>query len=112
MKVTVPIEVEVNLTGEQRIACLKEWVYKWLKEIEPQGSDYYNSKVIVKEDKLYWQYQRSYPTLHGNVLGDFQYKYIPIKDNELLLKFYKSAVETINTYYNIKEIKNQGAQNE
>ena len=52
MKITVPIEVEVNLTPEQRILYLKEWVYKWLKEIEHEGSDYNNSTVIVKDDKI------------------------------------------------------------
>ena len=103
MKITVPIEVEVNLTPEQRILYLKEWVYKWLKEIEHEGSDYNNSTVVIKDDKLFWRYQRSYPTPTGNALCEFQYKYIPIEDNELLLKFFKSAIETVNTYYKINE---------
>lgn len=103
MKITVPIEVEVDLTGEQRIAYLKEWIYKWLKEVEPTGSDYYNSKVVVKDNKLYWQYQKSYPIPNGTALGEFQYKYIPVEDNEVLLKFYINAIETINTYYKLVE---------
>lgn len=103
MKITIPIETEVNLTALQRILFLKEWVYKWLKEIESEGSNYPNSKVVIKEDKLFWQYQRSYPTPHGNALGEFQYKYIPIEDNKLLLEFYKSAVSTINIYEKISQ---------
>ena len=43
MKITIPIETEVNLTAPQRILFLKEWVYKWLKEIESEGSNYPNS---------------------------------------------------------------------
>ena len=53
MKLKVPIEVNVNLTPNEIMIYLRQWIYPILKEHQSKGSDWCTSRAIVKDGELY-----------------------------------------------------------
>ena len=100
MKIKVPIEVDVNLTPYEIICYLKQWIYPILKEHKKKNSDWHTSKAIVKDDKLYWQYQKTMG--HDEVLWltEIQYEPIEILD-EKVFNLCKAGVELLEAYSEI-----------
>ena len=103
MKLSVPIEVDVNLTPKEIMIYLKQWIYPILKKYQSKGSDWCTSKAIVKNDKLYWQYQK---TIGGNphygdeFLTEIKYEPIEIQD-EKVFNLCKASVELLEAYSEI-----------
>ena len=107
MKLTIPIELDVNLTPEEIIRYVKQWIYPILKQYQLKGSDYCNSTAIVRDNKLYWRYQETYgstpipiDSFCGTFESELQYKEIIIND-PVLFDMCKGAVELINNFNNM-----------
>ena len=101
MKLNVPIEVDVNLTPYEIICYLKQWIYPILKEHKKKNSDWYNSRAIVKGDKLYWQYQETIEQDEDNTfLTEIKYEPIEIQD-EKVFNLCKAGVELLDAYSEI-----------
>lgn len=107
MKVTVPIPLDVNLTPDEIICYLKQWIYHQLKIYQYKSSNYWNSTAVVRNNKLYWQYQK---TIGGNshvgdgFLTEQLYEEIPIED-EVMFNICKNAVLLLNSYQELKNRK-------
>ena len=95
MKITVPIELDVDLSLNEIVRYVKNWVYPLLKEYQLHGSDYDGSKAIIKDGKLYWKY-------YNRIICDTTYEEIKIED-EIIFNMCKGAVEFINSYYDMVE---------
>ena len=93
MKITVPIELDVDLTLNEIVRYVKNWVYPLLKEYQLHGADYFSSKAVVKNGKLYWEF-------HRDVMCEKQWNEIKIED-EIIFNMCKGAVEFINSYYDM-----------
>ena len=101
MKVTVPIEVDVNLTPYEIIGYLKQWIYPILKEHKKKNSDWCNSRAIVINGKLYWQYQETIEQDEDNTfLTEVKYEPINISD-EKVFNLCKAGVELLEAYSEI-----------
>ena len=97
MKVTVPIEVDVNLTPEEIIICVRNWVYQILKQYEHKGSDCFSSKAIIKNEELYWEYiEQEVLPLESNI-KEFSYQKIVIPD-EKVFNLCKAGIALITAY--------------
>ena len=106
MKIKVPIEIDVNLTSNEIMIYLKQWIYPLLKKYQNKGSDWCTSKAIVKNDKLYWQYQK---TIGGNphygedgFLTELLFEEIIIED-EIMFNVCKNAVLLLTAYQALKD---------
>lgn len=101
MKIEVPVEVDVNLTPYQIICYLREWIIPILRDHKKKNSDWCNSRAIVKDGILYWQYR---PTMGGNGYDKYdceiQYEPINIQD-EKVFNLCKAAVELLDAYADI-----------
>lgn len=103
MKLNVPIEVDVNLTPYEIITYLKNWLYPILKEHKKKNSDWCSSRAIVKDDKLYWQYQKTIggnPHYEDGFLTEIKYEPINISD-EKVFNLCKAGVELLEAYSEI-----------
>ena len=105
MEITVPVKLDVNLTPNEIMIYLKQWIYPILKKYQSKGSDWCTSKAIVKNDKLYWQYQK---TIGGNAhygdgfLTELLFEEIIIED-EIMFNICKSAVLLLTSYQALKD---------
>lgn len=105
MKLKVPIEVDVNLTPNEIMCYLKQWIYPILKKYQSKGSDWYTSKAIVKNDKLYWQYQNiggGNPHYGDGFLTELFFEEIIIED-EIMFNVCKNAVLLLTAYQALKD---------
>lgn len=101
MKIKVPIEVDVKLTPYEIICYLKQWIYPILKEHKKKNSDWCNSRAIVKDNKLYWQYQETIDQDEDNTfLTEIKYEPINISD-EKIFNLCKAGVELLEAYSEI-----------
>lgn len=92
MKVTIPVDVEVELKPGQIVKYVEGWIYPILRKYEKEGSDYANSTAVFKNDKLYWEYAPS-----G---WELQRKEIKITD-PVIFEMCKGGVMLINSYEKI-----------
>ena len=99
MKIKVPIEVDVNLTPNEIMIYLKQWIYPILKKYQSKGSDWCTSKAIVKNDKLYWQYQNIGGNSH---LTELFFEEIIIED-KVIFNVCKNAVLLLTAYQALKD---------
>jgi hypothetical protein len=99
MKLSVPIEVDVNLTPNEIICYLKQWIYPILKKYQSKGSDWCTSKAIVKDGELYWQYQNIGSNSH---LTELFFEEIIIQD-EIIFNICKNAVLLLTAYQALKD---------
>jgi len=83
MKLTVPIEVDVNLTPEEICKYIKDWLYPILEEQEKPESDWTNVKPIVKRGKIYWIYHKTTINLGYGYVSERQQKEIKITNKRL-----------------------------
>lgn len=103
MEITIPVKLDVNLKPYEIICYLKQWLYPILKEHKKKNSDWRNCRAIVKNDKLYWQYQE---TIGGNsyfgdgFLTEIKYEPIEIQD-EKVFNLCKTGVELLEAYSEI-----------
>jgi hypothetical protein len=100
MKIKVPIEVDVQLNRTELMSFLKEWIYPILKKYKLKGSDWCNSKAIVKDNKLYWQYQETIGQNGDTFLTEIKYEPINISD-EKVFNLCKAGVELLEAYSEI-----------
>lgn len=100
MKIKVPIEADVNLTPYEIICYLKQWIYPILKEHKKKNSDWCNSRAIVKNGKLYWQYQETIGQDGDTFLTEIKYEPINISD-EKVFNLCKASVELLEAYSEI-----------
>ena len=95
MKAKIPVEIELDLSPEQVIESLTEWIYSLLKKYEKEGSDSCTSEAVVKNNKIYWQYKP-----YG---WELQWKEIKIPDKSIF-NLCKAAVQLLQSYEEIEEI--------
>ena len=87
MKITVPIDISVELQPYQIISYIKMWIYPCL---QAGKESWYLSDIVVKDGKLYYEYRMTQDS-------EWQYKEITLEDKDLY-NLCKSAVQLINEY--------------
>ena len=103
MEITVPVKLDVNLKPYEIICYLKQWLYPILKEHKKKNSDWRNRSPIVKDGKLYWQYQQTVggnPYYGDSFLTEIKYEPIEIQD-EKVFNLCKAGVELLEAYSEI-----------
>ena len=100
MKLSVPIDVDVNLTPDEICKYIKDWLYSILEEHKQKNFGWCNSKAIVKDDKLYWKYQETIGQDGDTFLTKMKYEPINIVD-EKVFNLCKAGVELLEAYSEI-----------
>lgn len=91
MKITIPVELDVNLTELEIIKYVRNWIIPLLRRYKSKGSDWSTSKPIIQDGKLFWRYQETC----GEFQHEVQYEEIPIEDKEIF-NLCKGAIEFLN----------------
>ena len=92
MKVTIPVDVEVELQPGQIVKYVEDWIYPILRKYEKEGAHYVDITAVLIKDKLYWEYEP-----YG---WEVQRKEIKIKD-PVIFEMCKGGVMLINSYERI-----------
>ena len=100
MEITVPVKLDVNLTPYEIICYLKQWIYPILEEHTNKNSDWYSSRAVVINGKLYWQYRKTIGQDGDTFLTEMQYEPINIYD-EKVFNLCKASVELLEAYSEI-----------
>jgi len=89
MNITMPVDMEVELSPGEIVRYVEDWIYPILKKYEKEGSDSITSTAVLIKDKLYWEYSP-----YG---WELQRKEIKIKD-PVIFEMCKGGVMLINSY--------------